>query len=109
MRKSNIAAPHNHFINVGFYAGWGGIFLAVVIFIYIKKCIDVFRYKVNFLEDRFVWIYYGIIISFFANLLNSCFHNDGLFFAEPGGLLMLALIGAGASMTVKQFYYNKFC
>lgn len=97
--SSDIPSPHNHFINVSFRTGWVGIFLGFLIFIYIKKCIDVFRYKARLLEDRFVWIYYGIVTCFVANLINSCFHNNGLFFGEPAGMLMLALIGAGASMT----------
>jgi len=101
-----ITAPHNHFINVGFRSGWVGIFLMFLIFINIKKCVTVFRFKANHMEDRFIWIYYGIVVSFAANLLNSCFHNTGLFFAEPGGMLMLGLIGAGASLTTKQFHFN---
>ncbi len=97
----SITAPHNHFINVGFRAGWCGILLIILIFINIKKCVYIFRQKIRLIEDRFIWIYYGIIISFLANLLNACFHNQGLFFGEQAGILLLALIGAGASMSLK--------
>lgn len=101
-----ITAPHNHYLNVGMHIGWAGWFLVVLIFIYVKKRIDIFKQKARLLENRFIWVFYGIVTSFFVVLLNACFHNTGLFFAEPASMLMLALTVAGAGMSLKSMQYS---
>lgn len=98
--RNQVTAPHNHFINVGFRSGWFGLLLVIVIIVYISKSIKMFRENIKH-DNQLMWIYYGVVVAFIANLVNSLFHNTGLFFAEPGGLLMLALIGAGASISSK--------
>jgi len=99
-RGGRVRAPHNHFINIGFKTGWLGIFIMLLIFYNIKKAAAIFRYKAAKVDDRFIFIYYAIVLSFIGNMINSCFHNTGLFYAEPGGMIFLAMIGAGASMKV---------
>lgn len=98
--KHEVTAPHNHLVNVGFHSGWMGLVLAITIFVYLIKCGDIFKNNIKD-DNKLMWIYYGIVVAFIANFINSLFHNTGLFFAEPGGLLMTALIGAGASICSK--------
>ena len=83
-----VNAPHNQFINTAIYYGWTGV-LFVLAFYYwiIRKLFSISR------ETKLIQNYlpHALLAGFSGYLVNSMFHNAGLFVGDHLGWYFLAL------------------
>ncbi len=99
--SSAIPSSHNHFIQVGMHSGWIGWLIAALTILMTARCIRSFNLKTSVCDSRYGWVYCGIVGGFLATIVNSLFHNAGLFFGEASAVVFLGLIGAGASIPLR--------
>ena len=95
--RTEIPAPHNHYINVGMHAGIPGMLLCIF-FLFTLLKIHKKAWNREIIQYELSPYYLSICYALLAVLGNALFHNHGIFFAEPASLAMVGLLGAASIM-----------